>query len=199
MRALFILYLLIQLFMFPNYSFADRCGNRIISEGDAINEILDKCGPPLITEKIRLELKKEYRDGVKRNSYINTEYLLYDFGPNTFMKIMIFEDDKLKKIISGEYGGKTEADSNGCKPPSWVAVSKGDTMVQVKYRCGSPYLVETPEEITEQVGLIDNYFLSTRKQIVEWSYQLEKENSLSVLRFDNGILTIMYKKDLDRE
>jgi hypothetical protein len=199
MRALFILYLVIQLFMFPNYIYADdRCGNRIISEGDVISEVLDKCGPPLITEKSRLEIIKKYRDGVIRNSYINNEYLLYDFGPNAFIRIMIFEDDKLTKIISGEYGGKTEADSNVCKPP-WVGVSIGDTMVQVRYRCGSPYLVETPEEITEQVGLIDDYYLSIKKKIVEWSYQLEKENSLSVLRFDNGILTIMYKKDLDQE
>jgi hypothetical protein len=51
--------------------------------------VLTKCGQPTNSKK----------------SWLNIEYLIYDFGPNHFVRTIKIIDGKVNRIKSGGYGG----------------------------------------------------------------------------------------------
>ena len=66
-----------------------RCQSGIVSLGDPKSEVITKCGRPT-------SLKK---------SWLNIEYLFYDFGPNRFVRTIKIIDGRVNRIESGGYGG----------------------------------------------------------------------------------------------
>ena len=66
-----------------------RCQRGIISLGDKKADVIDKCGNPTNSKK----------------SWLNVEYLFYDFGSNRFVKTIKIIDGKVNRIKSGGYGG----------------------------------------------------------------------------------------------
>ena len=66
-----------------------RCQGGIISLGDTKADVTYKCGNPTNSEK----------------SWLNIEYLIYDFGPNHFIQTIKIVDGKVNRIKGGSYGG----------------------------------------------------------------------------------------------
>jgi len=95
-----------------------RCGSYVISSGASQSEVLRKCGSPA-----NISAWEEER--IKRDTYINIpaqseeelsqsplfvkEYTKieeweYNFGPTRFIYYLRFENGKLERMTSGEYG-----------------------------------------------------------------------------------------------
>ena len=78
-----------------------RCNNGIASLGDAMVDVIMKCGEPTLKNQ-----REEKRVGAdKRSSIIVTiEEWSYNFGPNAFMYSMRFENGRVERIDSLDYG-----------------------------------------------------------------------------------------------
>ncbi|GAB7026805.1 DUF2845 domain-containing protein [Geotalea toluenoxydans] len=78
-----------------------RCTNGIVSTGDAMVEVIAKCGEP--TMKTQREEKRLGPDK-KDFSIVTIDEWNYNFGPNAFMYAFRFVDGRVERIDSLDYG-----------------------------------------------------------------------------------------------
>lgn len=113
-----ILYGIAFFFLISVEGHALRCGKRLISVGDSKFQVLNRCGDPDYTE-IRKRLigcsgysgNEPFIDNdynLQENSQVcNHQQLdvwVYNFGPQKFMRELVFLEGKLIKINDLEYG-----------------------------------------------------------------------------------------------
>jgi hypothetical protein len=79
------------------------CKGGIVSPGDALAEVVRKCGEPSQRYQ-RTEKRGEELKGVKTVSTVVIDDWTYNFGPNEFMYQMLFENGRVVKIESLDYG-----------------------------------------------------------------------------------------------
>ncbi|MCV2352663.1 DUF2845 domain-containing protein [Paucibacter sp. B2R-40] len=101
-------------------AWAFRCNSYVIDAGLHKAEVLKKCGPPS-TQDARLERRiirvREYQQAttrqagavsnsveVEREIQVSIEEWVYNFGPQQFMQLLIFEDGRLKTVQDLGYG-----------------------------------------------------------------------------------------------
>ena len=66
-----------------------NCQRGILTLGDSKNDMINKCGIPANSRK----------------SWLNIEYIIYDYGPNRFIRTIKIIDGKVNRINTGGYGG----------------------------------------------------------------------------------------------
>ncbi|HEY0712710.1 MAG TPA: DUF2845 domain-containing protein [Polyangia bacterium] len=93
-----------------------RCGTgRVISRGDHMNEVRNKCGEPdsasQRTEKRKVKhtlirwvrgLAEEVTE--EREIEVVLDEWLYDLGSRRFTRSVIFENNRVEAVTSGDYG-----------------------------------------------------------------------------------------------
>lgn len=162
-----------------------RCGNRLVSVGNNKAEVLIKCGSPA--------WKDAWTDVVINN--VNTvnalrvnvdrERWIYNFGRNSFLRILLFENGRLVKITTGDYGyNASHPSARSCDSGE---MQTGVTQYEILQRCGEPAFKDSRQE--EQLTSIDehNNRLSI-KRIDEWTYNFGPNKFLRILKFENGRL-----------
>jgi hypothetical protein len=103
----------------PSPAAADgmRCGTKLVSDGDSTYDVHTRCGEPKFKTK-RMELRTIrtwvgapcVRPGaqcgysVERTIEVQVEEWIYDFGPTQFVRYVTFEDGRLLRIVTGDYG-----------------------------------------------------------------------------------------------
>lgn len=65
-----------------------RCGTELITTGDLKSRVYNACGKP-------------YRID---DEVFGADKWIYNFGPNEFMQIISFDDNRVEEITDGEYG-----------------------------------------------------------------------------------------------
>ncbi|GLI36923.1 DUF2845 domain-containing protein [Geobacter hydrogenophilus] len=82
------------------------CKGGIVSIGDAIPEVLQKCGPPAFSsQREQVEVGGSVKPGVSRTYVkVTVDDWTYNFGPNEFMYRVIFENGNVARIESLEWG-----------------------------------------------------------------------------------------------
>jgi hypothetical protein len=94
------------------------CGRFVISPGDRQSEVARKCGEPTDVETWEEErIKRDYYKNIPAETqeelsqeplllkeYIKVEEWTYNFGPTRFIYYLRFENGRLKRIASGDYG-----------------------------------------------------------------------------------------------
>jgi hypothetical protein len=99
---------LILLASSPTYAF--RCGNKLVLEGDTRIEVRNKCGEPVeITSKTILRPPIYWWHGrpIQIGSdliEVPVETWIYNLGPNQLMQRLRFEDGELVEIETLGYG-----------------------------------------------------------------------------------------------
>lgn len=82
------------------------CRDGIVSVGDAIPQVVKKCGPPAFAyqrEQSRLDSNwRLYR--ARTYTTITIDDWTYNFGPNEFMYNLVFENGRVVRIESLDYG-----------------------------------------------------------------------------------------------
>jgi len=108
--------ILVMLMNQPAYGL--RCSGRIMSIGDTKSQVIDKCGEPDHIESWEEErIKKDhyysydhyrsyegYREPFLVKEYVRIEEWTYNRGPTTFIRYLLFEKGRLKKINLGDKG-----------------------------------------------------------------------------------------------
>jgi hypothetical protein len=94
------------------------CGSYIVDVGDHRYDVLQKCGEPSNVEsweevRIRrwdigpwmLEPRKRLEwDPLFTKELVTIEEWEYNFGPNRFVRFLRFENGRLKRVTTGNYG-----------------------------------------------------------------------------------------------
>jgi len=85
-----------------------NCGQRV-EVGDRKIDVLMKCGPPTLKDERseeRFHSLLADRDKIyeERQSYVTLEEWTYNFGPNYFIYFIKFENGRVHKVESGDYG-----------------------------------------------------------------------------------------------
>ena len=108
--------ILIILMNSPTYAL--RCSGSIVSIGDTKSRVFEKCGEPDHIESWEEErIKKDYyhsydhyrfhegyREPFLVKEYVKIEEWTYNLGPTSFIRYLLFENGRLKKINLGEKG-----------------------------------------------------------------------------------------------
>ena len=121
MRIVPLLFSLAVAWAMPVPAHADsgfRCGTgRLVSVGDRMNEVLDRCGEPdaVISrvEKRKVKHKVTRRIGNFEESVIEEQEVeipvdewMYDMGRYAFTRYAIFENGLVVNVATGNYGNK---------------------------------------------------------------------------------------------
>lgn len=116
--ATFGLTALILILLTPGSVFAFRCGSKLISIGNTKADVMAKCGQPNWRESWEEErVERVYgtpyspsgsfpgvRVPIATIVHITIDEWTYNFGPSYFIRILRFENNRLKDIQTGDYG-----------------------------------------------------------------------------------------------
>jgi hypothetical protein len=95
-----------------------RCGSRLVSIGDYRYDVLRKCGDPVNVEtweevRIRRDLLLSFPLTQEQELFLRSplakelvtiEEWQYNFGHTQFMRYLRFENGRLRRIMTGDYG-----------------------------------------------------------------------------------------------
>ena len=95
-----------------------RCSGKLVYKGDTESQFIDKCGEPNHVESWEEErIKKDryysyehdspykgYREPFLVKEFVRIEEWTYNRGPTTFIRYLLFENGRLKKITLGDKG-----------------------------------------------------------------------------------------------
>lgn len=108
MRRLAAVFVLISvLLLVVGDASAMRCGNQLVFIGDRHSDVLNKCGEP--DEREERPEKRYFRVFQEGKSFqvlqeVLVEEWTYNLGPTMFIRILRFENGRLVKIETGDYG-----------------------------------------------------------------------------------------------
>lgn len=176
-------------------SYALRCGNRLISEGDSIGKVLKRCGQPTEQDSFQVELILKQGDVLAETRFIDVTYFVYAQSSNQFVRVLRFEDDDLVSIESKDYGGKS-SDSALCKDLSSV-VSVGDVMPYIRYRCGPPSREKRVGRRVKRIAGSSEVGQFKDQDVFEWHYYFSRDDEKAVLQFVNGRLRTLYREEIE--
>ncbi len=94
----------------PRGANALSCRHGYVSAGATMQEVLSKCGEPADSESwedARVASAPVYNSRYGFYAlmvYVPMDTWIYNFGPNKFIQVLIFERGKLVKIQRGGYG-----------------------------------------------------------------------------------------------
>jgi len=97
------LWLLLQ----PCAAWSFRCGNDLIQEGDRRIQVLKSCGEPDSRdrwEEVRPVTYSLYGHYWSSYEKVVVEEWTYNLGPQSFMRIVRFENGEVVEIETGDYG-----------------------------------------------------------------------------------------------
>lgn len=95
-----------------------RCGVRLVSIGESTAKVLQKCGQPSnvetwVEERIKRDFYRQipaesyeefYREPFLVKEIIRIEEWEYNLGPTQFIRYLRFENGRLVRITTGDYG-----------------------------------------------------------------------------------------------
>ena len=166
---------------------AARCPNGEVSVGNSKYEVLSKCGDPAF-EDFRTALKIQQTGANELTRWtVDIEELTYDFGPNRFIQIFLFENGILAKIRQGGYGKSTDADGRYYLRENQKAQT-GDSKYEVMIKLGLPTYKERREvEKSRRTSAGDTFI--DRIYYEEWTFDLGPNRFVTTVVFENGRVT----------
>lgn len=156
-----------------------RCGTSLVRLGDGKLEVLKKCGEPFWRD---VHVREQAGILPETSSTVVVDVWTYNFGPESFLYFLTFENGRLVEVRTGDYGfvpGRSTTEDL-CRHGTLLAV--GDAAAEVLKKCGEPDLKEVWVDETDL--LVDD--LSAFDTIEEWSYNFGSEHFIVIVRLRNG-------------
>lgn len=161
-----------------------RCGNRLVSLGDNKAEVLIKCGTPAWKDAWTDEIINGVNTPTSVRITTDRERWVYNFGHNKFLRFLSFENGRLAKITTGDYGFNNSSSAKNCDD---IKMRIGISQYEILKQCGEPAFKDTRRE--EQLITQDQ---ETSKMVIkridEWTYNFGPNKFLRILKFENGNL-----------
>lgn len=158
----------------PAHAF--RCGNELVQTGDRKYHVVEKCGEP------------DFRDhhagllvpGVGPVDV--TEIWYYNPGPNRLLRILTFQQGRLRSIETGGRGFNPGAVHNACRPHELYT---GMSKYELLSRCGEPVARDSWFEHVG-AGLHKRRGLRGLVLVEEWTYTFGSNRLRRHIRIING-------------
>ena len=158
------------------------CQGRLIQLGDPIWQVGRACQAPFWREDYDEPIARDRRGYVL--GWQRTEAWTLNFGPNRFMRRLIFVNGTLHRIETLGYGVRGEPGANRC---SWRELEQaGDTSAEIFARCGEPdyrYQLPASDSFGGRAGSAPDYGQRER-----WVYDYGQGRHARELEFFNGRL-----------
>jgi hypothetical protein len=86
-----------------------RCGSKLITEGDTIEEVQQYCGEPTETKRTWITRQPRFEYGGQEIPFpgeedVPVDIWIYDFGPNKLVRQIRFVAGKVDSIETREHG-----------------------------------------------------------------------------------------------
>jgi hypothetical protein len=81
-----------------------RCGNRLVREGDRIDEVFRRCGEPTFRTFSIESVSLETAPGLFVTRQVQVETWTVNRSPREFIRYLTFRDGRLIRVDEGEYG-----------------------------------------------------------------------------------------------
>jgi len=162
-----------------------RCGNRLVSADDTKAEVLIKCGAPAWKDNWTDEIINNVNTADELRVSIARERWVYNFGPNSFLSFLLFENGRLINISTGGYGYNEQSPSR--QPCDSDEIKPGLTQYEILKHCGEPFFKDTRSE-ERLMGADEHSKRLTTNRIDEWTYNFGPNQFLRILKFENGTL-----------
>lgn len=81
-----------------------ECSEQVVTIGDTKSDVIAKCGEPSSKDSHQEEREETLDTGVRRKVFITVEEWTYNLGPNRFVRVLTFKNNKLVDIRTGKYG-----------------------------------------------------------------------------------------------
>src|SRR3569833_1815172 len=146
-------------------------------------EVIIKCGAPERQDDWADELI-EHR-GVLGERFVNTERerWIYNFGANSFLRFLLFENGRLVEIATGERGYDERRSAAGPCDPGRFHV--GLSQYELLQQCGAPFFKDSRREERE-FAVSKGVRKRVLARIEEWTYNLGPDQFLRILTFENN-------------
>jgi hypothetical protein len=162
-----------------------RCGNRLVSVGDNKAEVLIKCGSPAWKDDWTDQIITNPNSVDASRLSIDRERWVYDFGHNSFLRFLLFENGRLVNIATGDYG--YDAGHPSARLCDSAEIQTGISQYEILQRCGEPAFKDSRQE-GQLISVDKNTNRLTTKHIDEWTYNFGPNKFLRILKFENGRL-----------
>lgn len=98
-----------------------RCGSRLVSEGDLLYEVRQRCGDPdAMSQRVEYRTVRTFVNGpcyqeqgqlrcgqvIERTVEVVIDEWVYDKGEHKFVRYLTFEQGRLANVRTGRYGSK---------------------------------------------------------------------------------------------
>src|SRR3569833_478430 len=124
-----------------------KCGNRLVSIGDNKAEVFIKCGAPVWQDDWADELIEHRGDLGERFVTTERERWIYNFGANSFLRFLLFENGRLVESATGERGYDERRSAAGPCDPGRFHV--GLSQYELLQQCGAPFFKDSLREERE--------------------------------------------------
>ena len=162
-----------------------RCGNRLVTVGDTKAEVTIICGSPAWKDDWTDEIINNVNTADELRVSVDRERWVYNFGPNSFLRFLLFENGKLVNIATGGYGYDQAHPS--IKPCDGDEIKPGLTQYEILQRCGDPSFKDSRQE-ERLANTSEHSKRLTITRIDEWTYNFGPNKFLRILKFENGKL-----------
>lgn len=182
------LFVLPVLFIFGSESIAEafRCEGGIVDEGYSIGEVLKKCGQPYFKDSRKeSRLVIEGKDEVMKN--VSVDEWLYNFGTQSFIRVLTFESGKLAHIKTGGYGKGNKT----VEPCDGKGISLGLSRGELLMKCGEPESRKKWQSKTypkDEAGKKRYDVSAFITNFDEWKYNLGANRFMRNFKFKDGKL-----------
>jgi len=188
MNPLFLIILLLT-GLFPLQASADSisCDGGIVSNGDAVVDLLMKCGQPDWKESHQEEFTDRFDLNLRQRTYVTVEQWTYNFGPQQLLRIVTIRNGVVTGVQTGKQYGPSK-DREPVKPECGDRIiSTGETKGEVLAKCGEPfYRTSHNEELWVPLGQT-----GSRKVVVtveEWTYNFGPQRFMRIITFRNSLV-----------
>lgn len=166
-----------------------RCGGDLVSEEDTPAEVRAACGEP--EARYHQDLSYSAKQGPQEiERFQPLDIWVYRPGANALLQILVFQNDRLKRIENGDYGSHYEANRQQCEGPLF-GIAPGAWAPEIELRCGSPDEKRLLER-RDQAYAGQEPTMLTRQVMVElWRYHFPASGRTAELRLENGQLKLL--------
>ncbi len=184
-RLTVILLILAVLYSASSVADSMRCGTRLVTENDTKAEVLIRCGTPDWRDQWSEKFIEDFAGLHERRVSVERERWVYNFGPQKFLRFLVFENGRLSTISTGSYGFRK--DSRLPAHCNTDILSSGLSQYEVLQRCGEPFFRDSrTEEVFSRISGGGRRLVERR--IDEWTYNLGPTRFMRILTFNNGRL-----------
>ena len=167
-----------------------RLEGELLYAGDSKYEIIAKLGQPYGTlEQTKIAFIPN-PTGEDHRTYTTVETWLYNFGSRRFSYRLLFQNNRLEKVLKGPYGFDYP-ERERCSL-SGTRVDLGDIDPEILMKCGEPNFKDAYYEDRIVKTKHGTQHLVT-VHVEEWTYNFGPNKFMTILRLEDGVLVDYFK------